>query len=57
MMKRVINWEHYRENWCDYGECMAELAFEGLVGLSCFIIMVFAFFLVLAGYEPMEDYS
>ena len=53
-MKRVINWAHYKDNWADYGECMTELAFEGVVGIASFIIMCFAFFLVLAGYGPEE---
>ena len=56
-MKRVINWAHYRENWCDYGECMTELGWELLVGVACIVIMVFAFFLVLAGYAPEDDYE
>ncbi len=51
-MKRVINFEHYKENWLDYGEFMGTLLLETLVGAVMLIGFTFAVVLVLAGYHP-----
>ncbi len=51
-MRRVINWAHYKDNWADYGDVTVTILYEALVAALCIIMIIPAFFVVLAGYAP-----
>lgn len=55
-MKRVKSWAAYRENWLDFGDCVAEVGTETMVALGVgilFTVMIIPCLLIVAcGYRP-----
>jgi hypothetical protein len=51
-MKRVINWEHYKDNWADWSSFTLELLLETVVGVLLLVLIPYGFVACLLGYYP-----
>ena len=58
-MIRVKSWAAYRENWADFGECVATIVIEAAVavGILCVLVVIAlpAMVVVGLGYAPTVE--
>lgn len=59
-MRRVINWQDYKDNWQDWTDCIMECGIDALVAVLMLCVFLVLFIpvtvLVTSGYAPnFED--